>query len=103
VGFGRFWTASTVSDFGTPVTVLAVQILVVVDLQATASQVGLVRAAQWLPYLAFGLLAGALVDRVRRRLRVLWLCDPGRAAALTAGCSPTRPASGRPCGSGSVV
>ena len=47
--------ASTASDFGTPVTVLAVQILVVVDLQATATEVGLVRAAQWLPYLAFGL------------------------------------------------
>jgi MFS family permease len=82
LGFGRFWTASTVSNFGTPVTVLAVQILVVVDLQATATEVGLVRAAQWLPYLAFGLLAGALVDRVRRRLRVLWLCDLGRAMAL---------------------
>ena len=42
----------------------------------------MVRAAQWLPYLAFGLLAGALVDRVRRRLRVLWLCDLGRAVTL---------------------
>jgi hypothetical protein len=59
-----------------------VQILVVVDLQATATEVGLVRAAQWLPYLAFGVLAGALVDRVRRRLRVLWLCDLGRAVTL---------------------
>jgi MFS family permease len=81
-GFTRFWTASTVSGFGTPVTVLAVQILVVVDLGATATEVGLVRAAQWLPYLAFGLLAGALVDRLRRRLRVLWLCDLGRAVTL---------------------
>lgn len=84
VGFGRFWTASTVSAFGTPVTVLAVQILMVVDLQATATEVGLVRAAQWLPYLALGLLAGALVDRVQHRLRVLWLCDLGRALTLVA-------------------
>lgn len=58
--------------------------MVVVDLQATATEVGLVRAAQWLPYLALGLLAGALVDRVQRRLRVLWLCDLGRALTLVA-------------------
>ena len=81
-GFRRFWTASTVSDFGTPVTGLAVQILVVVNLQATNVEIGVVRTAQWVPYLAFGLLAGALVDRVRRRLSVLWLCDLGRAVLL---------------------
>lgn len=72
------------SAFGTPVSALAVQIVVVVDLQATATEVGIVRAAQWLPYLVCGLLAGALVDRVRRRLRMLWLCDLGRAATLAA-------------------
>jgi hypothetical protein len=32
-GFGRFWAASTVSEFGTPITTLAVQVLVVFDLQ----------------------------------------------------------------------
>jgi hypothetical protein len=72
-GFRRFWMASTVSAFGTPVTGLAVQILVVVNLQASNVEVGVVRTAQWLPYLAFGLFAGALVDRIRRRLSVLWL------------------------------
>ena len=81
-GFRRFWTASTISDFGTPVTGLAVQILVVVNLQASNVEIGVVRTAQWVPYLAFGLLAGALVDRVRRRLSVLWLCDLGRAVLL---------------------
>jgi MFS family permease len=81
-GFRRFWTASTVSALGSPVTGLAVQILVVVNLQASNVEVGVVRTAQWLPYLAFGLLAGALVDRIRRRLSVLWLCDLGRACLL---------------------
>jgi MFS family permease len=81
-GFRRFWTASTISDFGTPITGLAIQILVVVDLQASNVEVGIVRATQWLPYLAFGLIAGALVDRLRRRLTVLWCCDLARAGLL---------------------
>lgn len=66
-GFGRLWTASTASAFGSYVTVLAVQVLVVDTLDAGAAEVGLVSAARWLPYLLFGLLVGVLVDRVRRR------------------------------------
>ena len=66
-GFTTFWVASTVSDFGSAITALAVQVLVVVDLDGSAAQVGLVNAARWLPYLLFGVVAGVLVDRARRR------------------------------------
>lgn len=66
-GFPAFWTASTISAFGTSVTTVAVQVLVVVSLHAGATGVGLVSAARWLPYLLFGLVAGVLVDRLRRR------------------------------------
>src|SRR5690349_4400448 len=66
-GFARLWTASTVSAFGTYVTVLALQVLVVDVLDGDALDVGLVNAARWAPYLLVGLLAGVLVDRVRRR------------------------------------
>ena len=45
-GFRRFWTASTVSDFGTPITTLAIQILVVVSRGLLAS--GLRRASMLL-------------------------------------------------------
>lgn len=66
-GFKEFWAASTVSGFGSYVTVLAVRVLVVVTLHGSAAQVGLVNAAGWLRYLLFGVLTGVLVDRVRRR------------------------------------
>lgn len=66
-GFRPFWTAATVSGFGTYVTTLAVQVLVVVTLHQGAAGVGLVSAARWLPYLLFGLVAGVLADRSRRR------------------------------------
>ncbi|MGY4644912.1 MFS transporter [Cellulomonas sp. URHB0016] len=82
-GFTRLWTASTVSSFGTYVTILAVQVLVVDVLHGDPLDVGLVNAARWLPYLLFGLLAGVLVDRVRRR-PVLVATDLASAAALSA-------------------
>jgi Bacterial protein of unknown function (DUF894). len=56
-----------VSGFGSYVTTLAVQVLVVVTLHQDSGGVGVVNAAQWLPYLLFGLVAGVLVDRSRRR------------------------------------
>lgn len=66
-GFRRFWAGEAVSGLGTYVTVLALQVLVVVDLGGGPVQTGWLSAARWLPYLVLGLLVGALVDRVRRR------------------------------------
>ena len=66
-GFSRFWWGEAVSGFGSAITLLAWQTLVVVDLQGTAMQVGWLNAARWLPYLVLGLVVGALVDRARRR------------------------------------
>lgn len=80
-GYGRFWTASTVSVFGSQVTTLALQIFVVVTLQGNAFELGLLNAARWLPYLLFGLIAGVLIDRYPRR-PVLVGTDLGRAALL---------------------
>jgi MFS family permease len=79
----RFWTASTVSGFDTYITTLAVQILVVVTLHQQAAGVGLVSAARWLPYMLFGVVAGVLVDRSRRR-PILIITDLGRGALLIA-------------------
>ncbi len=66
-GFRRFWAGESVSGFGTYVTLLALQTLVVIDLDGGATQTGWLSAARWLPYLTLGLVVGALVDRVRRR------------------------------------
>lgn len=82
-GFRRFWTATTVSGFGTYVTMLAIQVLVVVTLHEGATGVGLVEGAQWLPYLLFGLVVGVLADR-SRRLPLLVTTDLVRAGLLVA-------------------
>jgi len=80
-GFPQLWTASTVSDFGTFITAVALQYLLVHNLNASATDVGVVNAARWLPYLLFGLLAGVYVDR-RRRLPLLIATDVGCAVVL---------------------
>jgi len=65
--FVRFWIADAVSNLGTFVSTLALQLLLIETLHADQTALGIVRSAQWLPYLLFGLLAGVVVDRVRRR------------------------------------
>lgn len=81
--FARVWVAETVSAFGSPVTTVAVQVLLVSTLSASATEIGLVTAAQWLPYLVFGLLVGVLVDRYRRR-PILVASQFGAGVLLTA-------------------
>ncbi|WP_380159748.1 MFS transporter [Kineococcus sp. R86509] len=66
-GYGRLWSAGVTSAFGSYITALAIQVLVVETLHGSSAAVGLVNAARWLPYLVVGLLVGVLVDRVRRR------------------------------------
>ncbi len=82
-GFGRFWTASTVTGFGAYVTTVAIGVLVEVELGGTALDLGWVNAARWAPYLLVGLFAGVLADRVRRR-PLLAGADLARAAVLAA-------------------
>lgn len=66
-GYARFWSADTVSTFGTYITTVALPTLAVVTLKASDTQVGLLNGARWTPYLLFGLLAGVVADRYRRR------------------------------------
>lgn len=80
-GFTRFWIAEAVSSFGTYVTLLALQTLVVLTLDGTAREIGWLNAVRWLPYLLLGLMVGALVERGRRR-PVLVVTDLLRASLL---------------------
>jgi MFS family permease len=82
-GYRRFLAASTVSIFGTYFTTLALQILAAVTLHATATELGILNAARFLPYLLFGLFAGVIVDRHRRK-PLLVGTDLGRAVLLCA-------------------
>ncbi|WP_460459623.1 MFS transporter [Angustibacter peucedani] len=65
--FVLFWRASAVSASGTYITLFALQALVVLTLHGTATEVGWLNAARWLPFLVLGVVVGAVVDRHPRR------------------------------------
>ncbi len=79
--FLRLWSAQTISVFGSQITMLALPLAAILVLDASATEVAVLAALEWLPWLLFSLPVGALVDRMRRR-PVLVLADVGRAAAL---------------------
>lgn len=81
--FWRLWTGESVSAFGTYVTLLALQVLVLVTLHGNAQDVGWVNSCRWLSYLFFGLFAGAWVER-RRRQPVMVATDLACGALLAA-------------------
>jgi len=82
-GFSRFWWASSVSGFGDYFTSMAIQVLVVTVMAGSAAEVGLVNSARWLPYMLFGLIAGAMIDRAPRRPAMI-AADLVRAGLLIA-------------------
>lgn len=65
--FVRMWIADAVSSLGLFVAMLGMQFLMIHHLGADQADIGMVRSAQWLPTLIFGLLSGVWVDRMRRR------------------------------------
>ena len=75
-GFVRLWAASGVSNLGDGVYGTALPLLAA-TLTRDPLLVSVVRVAEWLPWLLFGLLSGALLDRWDRR-RVMWVVDAGR-------------------------
>lgn len=81
--FARYWTAAAISSFGTAVTAVAMPVLVVKLLGATPFEVGVVNAAQFVPYAVLGLIAGVYTDRWRRRPILVW-ASVGRALSLGA-------------------
>ena len=80
-----FWLASTISYFGTYITTLALQVLVVVNLEGSTVDVGWINSSRWSPYVLLGLVAGVIIDRVSRR-NILVLTDLGRGILLVAIC-----------------
>jgi len=80
-GYVRFWVADAVSTVGSSVTTLAMQVIAVLTLHASGTEVGILSAARWLPYLLLGLLAGVIVDRYRRQ-PLLVGADLARAVVL---------------------
>ena len=66
------WGGQTVSEVGSQISVLALPLVAVVVLKASALQVSLLAAAQTSAYVLVALPAGAVVDRVAKRRLMLW-------------------------------
>lgn len=81
VNFLLLMTGTTVSLLGTAVSGIAVPLTAVLMLNATAQEMGLLRAVAGLPFLFFALFAGVWADRLRRQ-PVLIGTDLGRALLL---------------------
>jgi MFS family permease len=81
--FARLWVAQSTSAVGSQFTAVALPLLAALSLGASPMAFGVLAAAAGLPHLLFGLLAGAWVDRLRRR-PVMIAADAARAALLTA-------------------
>src|SRR5919204_4056213 len=79
--FLKLWSAETISQFGSNVSQIALPIIAVIVLHASAFQVAALSTVDFLPFLLFTLPAGVWVDRLPRR-PILVVADLGRALAL---------------------
>ena len=82
LNFWKYWTGQTISNLGSSITLFALPLLVY-KLTGSALNLGISAAANMLPYLLFGLILGAWVDRVDRK-RMMILTDIARAGVIAA-------------------
>jgi len=78
--FWKFWVGQTISNLGTSFTQFALPLLVF-KLTGSALNLAITTAATFLPYLLFGLVIGAWVDRVDRK-RLMIGTDIARAVVI---------------------
>jgi predicted MFS family arabinose efflux permease len=78
--FWKFWAGQTISNLGSSFTQWAVPLLVY-KLTHSALNLGIATAAAFLPYLLFGLVLGAWMDRVDRK-RVMIALDLVNAVVI---------------------
>src|SRR5215471_17797460 len=64
--FWKYWTGQTISNLSSSITLFALPLLVY-KLTGSALNLGITTAAEFLPYLLFGLILGAWTDRVDRK------------------------------------
>lgn len=81
-GFGRLWGAAVLSSFGDALRNAALPLLAV-SLTDEPLLIAAVTACSYLPWLLFGLLGGAVADRVDQR-RAMWTVDVVRGLLLAA-------------------
>lgn len=79
--FCRFWAGQSVSQVGDRITELALPLIAVGALNASANQVAWLTALVWAPNL-LAIVLGAWVDQQARKRRLMILADLLRAAVL---------------------
>jgi MFS family permease len=79
--FMKLWIGQSISEFGTPVSQIAIPWIAIKIINASAFEVATLTTVQFLPFLLFTLPAGVWVDRLQRR-SVLIVGDVGRALLL---------------------
>jgi predicted MFS family arabinose efflux permease len=65
--FTAYWVGEAVSSVGTQVTFVALPLVAILTLDVGVTGMGVLRFAEYLPFLAFTLLFGVWADRRRRR------------------------------------
>ncbi|WP_406128060.1 MFS transporter [Streptomyces sp. NBC_00989] len=81
-GFGRLWSAAVISRFGDALRGAALPLLAV-SLTDRPLLIASVTACGYLPWIVFGLLGGAVADRVDQR-RAMWTVDAVRGLLVAA-------------------
>ncbi|MGW7665268.1 MFS transporter [Streptomyces sp. NPDC054756] len=81
-GFGRLWGAAVLSGLGDSLRTAALPLLAV-TLTDRPLPIAAVTACGYLPWIVFGLLGGAVADRVDQR-RAMWTVDALRGALVAA-------------------
>jgi len=81
--FLKLWSAQTISQVGDQISYLALPLVAVLTLDASAAQMGLLTAAELMPHLLFSLAAGVWIERRTNRRRLMIVADIARAALLT--------------------
>jgi Na+/melibiose symporter-like transporter len=79
--FRKFWIGETVSLVGTEVTRIALPLVAILSLGASAFEVGVLNAARYVPIVAISLFAGIWLERCRRR-PILIATNVGRAVVI---------------------
>jgi MFS family permease len=79
--FLRLWSAETISQLGTQVSLLALPLVAIITLDVSAFEVALLSVIEFAPFILVTLPAGVWVDRLRRQ-PILVAGDLGRAVLL---------------------
>lgn len=65
--FIKLWLSQSLSQFGSQIVLLGIPLIAAYMIKASPEQMGMLRAAEYLPFILFGLLAGVYSDRFARK------------------------------------